>query len=98
MSNIYESIYSQDNKEGENYGWIQWKGTEVCIDIHCHCGHHGHFDGDFFYYYECPECKTKYAVGANIKLIPLNGEQIEYAKSGIGFKTTNINEINFKYK
>ena len=32
------------------HGWIQWKGTDVCIDLHCECGSHGHVDGDFVYY------------------------------------------------
>lgn len=21
-------------------GWIQWKGTDVCMDVYCSCGYH----------------------------------------------------------
>ena len=73
---MYYQIYDQDQQLGNDttYGWIQWKGTGVCMDIHCKCGHFCHFDGEFFYSYECPKCKTKFAVGANIKFIELKSE------------------------
>lgn len=61
--------------EGIPHGWIQWKGTDVCIDLHCECGFLGHYDGDFFYKYRCPQCKKAYAVGACVKLIPLTPEE-----------------------
>lgn len=85
---FYNQIYSQDNPASEAHGWVQWKNTNVCMDMHCKCGYHGHFDGEFFYYYECPACKAKYAVGQNVKLIALTSDQVEYAAaSGIGFQT-----------
>lgn len=36
--------------------YIQWKGTEVCLDFHCVCGPGkiGHFDGGFAYAVKCP--------------------------------------------
>lgn len=68
--------YNEMKKEDFNvkeipHGFIQWKGTNVCIDVFCECGHHGHFDGMFFYFFECSKCGKRYKVGANIKLIPL---------------------------
>lgn len=34
--------------EPENpYAFIQWKGTDVCMDFHCECGAHCHFDGSY---------------------------------------------------
>ena len=88
MKDFYERVYSQDNPEGDAHGWIQWKGTDVCIDLHCKCGYHGHWDGDFLYFYECPKCRTKYALGQNIRLIELTQEQSEHAaKSHVGFKS-----------
>lgn len=77
MSNLYTDVIVPNDFDVTDrpYGWIQWKGTDVCIDLHCVCGHHGHFDGDFFYYYQCPECKAKYAVGMNVALIPLTEQQ-----------------------
>ena len=38
------------------FGWVQWKGTDVCLDIHCECGELTHFDGDFCYHIACGKC------------------------------------------
>ena len=77
-SEFYKKVYEEgDNPETPSHGWIQWKGTSVCIDLHCECGSHYHYDGDFFYYYRCKDCKRVYAVGQNIKLIPLTEELIK---------------------
>jgi len=73
----YEEVYSQDNPVARSGGWIQWKGTNVCVDLHCKCGWAGHYDGDFMYHVKCPKCETCYAVGQNIKLIELTTEQTE---------------------
>ncbi len=75
MNDHYEAIYSQDSPRGEAHGWIQWKGTNVCIDLHCVCGYHDHVDAEFFYSFECPKCGKRYAVGQVVKLIPLTKEQ-----------------------
>ena len=71
----YEKVYSRDNPQTDSYGWIQWKGTDVCIDLHCICGNFGHLDGDFFYGWRCSECGQHYAVGQTIKMIPLTSEE-----------------------
>jgi len=92
-SRIMGSIAVQDHEGvGEVRGQIQWKGTDVCIDLHCECGHHGHFDGEFFYYFECPACKAKYAVGCCVKLIPLNDEQIAYVEKESRFNTCELED------
>jgi hypothetical protein len=80
--NSYESIYSRDNPEGEAHGWIQWKGTNVCIDLHCKCGAHMHFDGDFLYHFSCPHCGRKYALGQNVALIELTEDEAEANRTG----------------
>lgn len=67
----HELIGSRDNLPGDAHGWIQWKGTDVCIDLHCVCGSHGHFDGDFMYSVQCMDCGRKYRVGQNVALIEL---------------------------
>lgn len=36
--------------------FIQWKGTDLCMDFDCECGAHCHFDGDFAYCVKCPHC------------------------------------------
>ena len=81
---FHDEVYSQDNVAGSAHGWIQWKGTEVCIDLHCKCGYHGHYDGGFFYYYACPKCGAKYAVGQNVKLIELTVAQTNYVEQQRG--------------
>lgn len=85
---IYRQIDTRDNPPDGPHGWIQWKGTDVCIDLHCKCGHLGHVDCDFFYSYQCPECGTKYAVGQNVKLIELTPDEADYIdEHRMGFKT-----------
>lgn len=86
MTDHYEAIYSQDNPPGEAHGWIQWKGTNVCMDVHCSCGALTHIDADFAYYIQCGACGKQYATGCNVKLIPLTEEQAQYAKeAAVGF-------------
>lgn len=85
-SSFYEQVYSQDTPEGDAHGWIQWKGTDACIDLHCKCGHLEHLDAEFLYFYKCPACGAKYALGQVVKLIPLSDEQAEEAeKDNRGF-------------
>ncbi len=86
----YEAIYGADNAlfEDKPHGWIQWKGTKVCIDLHCVCGAHGHVDAKFFYHYECAACHRKYALGLNVPLIELTPEQAAgIAENGCAFIT-----------
>jgi len=45
--------------DGEQpHAFIQWKGTDVCMDFHCECGAHCHFDGYFAYALKCPHCNA----------------------------------------
>ncbi len=37
--------------------FIQWKGTEVCMDVYCVCGGSYHIDADFAYFVQCPSCE-----------------------------------------
>lgn len=47
------------NEAGKQpYAFIQWKGTDVCMDFQCDCGENCHFDGDFAYTVQCPRCLT----------------------------------------
>jgi len=58
-------------KPGSPHGWIQWKGTTVCVDLNCSCGGDWHIDDEFMYYVRCPTCKTVYYVSGYIELVPL---------------------------
>jgi hypothetical protein len=77
---FYDAVYSQDFGEPTpgGHGWIQWKGTDVCIDIRCACGGGCHFEGFFLYYWRCADCGRVFALGQNVKLIPLTPEQVAY--------------------
>ena len=49
------------------HGWIQFKGTELCLDVHCECGEISHIDSDFVYYVECGYCGIIYELSGFIE-------------------------------
>lgn len=63
--------------EGEGHGWIQWKGTSVCIDVRCRCGTMGHYDGTFLYFYRCTACGVTFSVGQTVRLYPIAAAHVE---------------------
>ena len=60
-----------DNKV---HGFIQWKGTDVCMDVYCKCGNQSHIDGYCAYYIKCLNCNTIYRLDNYIQLIQLTEE------------------------
>lgn len=48
--------------------FIQWKGTNVCLDFWCACGVHLHHDGDFAYRLECPDCGRMWEMPSSFAL------------------------------
>jgi hypothetical protein len=83
----FDQYYEQVHRPEETawkykpHGWIQWKGTRVCMDVHCVCGAHGHIDDDFCYHYLCKACGRKFAVSAYVKMIELTAEQAVQVES-----------------
>lgn len=62
---------SGDTKQQEPdgpHGFIQWKGTDVCMDLYCECGCHWHIDADFAYFTRCPRCGASYEVMPFVRL------------------------------
>lgn len=55
-----------DKTKPSPYAFLQWKGTNVCMDFHCKCGAHCHFDGYFAYAVKCPHCETVYQMPFNL--------------------------------
>jgi hypothetical protein len=50
-----------DPGDGESpRAFMQWKGTDVCMDFHCECGHDNHYDGFFAYIIRCAGCGLKW--------------------------------------
>lgn len=76
----------QESYEGKPHGWVQWKGTDVCMDVHCKCGYLSHFDGDFAYFMECPKCHTVYMCSGHIEFIELE------EKPDVNVKVGDIDE------
>ena len=78
MNNTHKKAINHDEAwkiqefyEGKPHGSIQWKGTDVCMDIHCKCGHHSHVHATFAYFVQCPKCKTVYMCNGHIEFIEL---------------------------
>ena len=61
---------------GEGHAWIQWKGTDACMDVHCKCGVMGHVDAEFAYFYLCPGCKQTFCVGQTVRLYPIAPDKL----------------------
>jgi hypothetical protein len=62
-----------ERDDGFSYGevslphaFVQWKGTDVCMDFRCDCGADCHFDGDFAYFVRCPKCLTVWQMPWNL--------------------------------
>lgn len=60
--------------------FVQRKGTDVCLDFHCTCGHDGHLDGDFAYYLRCPECERAYRMPATFEPVEVPNDTDWHAK------------------
>ena len=61
------------------HSFIQWKGTDVCVDLYCKCGAHSHFDGLFLYHWQCPHCKAVWQMGTNIAMRSSNEKPGQYS-------------------
>ncbi len=59
------------------YASIQWKGTDVCMDVYCDCGAMYHIDGDFVYFVHCGACGRTFYTGRYIRLIEMATHQGE---------------------
>jgi hypothetical protein len=57
--------------------FIQWKGTDVCVDIYCPCGHHGHVDGYFAHNIKCGGCGSVYVMGTQVIAKRINPETVK---------------------
>ena len=77
-------------KPGQGHAWIQWKGTDVCMDVRCRCGAHGHVDASFAYFYKCLACGDTFAVGQTVRLYALDEE---YAKRHQGVQPVVADDI-----
>lgn len=56
-------------------GWIQWKGTGVCMDVHLPCCDDAHVDADFCYFIKC-SCGKVWNLDPTIKLVELHPDEV----------------------
>lgn len=59
-----------DLSDGAPSAFIQWKGTDVCLDFACECGWEGHLDGDFVYAIKCGGCGREWQMPTTVPLRP----------------------------
>ena len=56
--------------------FIQWKGTDVCMDIHCpSCGAHNHYDTDFCYTVSCGSCGIVMEMSTHVSFRVMDPEE-----------------------
>lgn len=66
----FRTVIDFDRYKNEPHAFVQWKGTDACMDVHCACGTQGHIDGDFVYAVTCRDCGRKYEVEPFVRLLP----------------------------
>ena len=75
----------QEKYDGLPHGWIQWKGTNACMDVHCKCGELFHIDSLFAYHVKCPHCGTVFMCNGHIEIIELEIEPDHCVVTGDDF-------------
>ncbi len=70
MSSQNERILTAADIPKGPHCWIQWKGTDVCMDVHCECGELSHVDAEFAYKVKCPGCGKIWHVSPYVRLVP----------------------------
>ena len=75
--------------EDLGHTFIQWKGTDVCMDIGLPCGCSPHIDGDFAYFVRCC-CGNVWQLAADIPLRLVTEEELtEWQISPYAIKEEN---------
>ena len=68
----YEEVDKIYHKPEGSQCWIQWKGTDVCMDFECHkCDTQSHIDAEFTYFIKCPKCGTVYSCSPYVELVEI---------------------------
>jgi hypothetical protein len=71
---------SRPDADGKGHGWVQWKGTDLCMDFLCpSCGSRSHIDGYFAYIIECGHCSQLFGLNPYIEVVPLTAKEAEGA-------------------
>lgn len=57
--------------------FIQWKSTDVCLDLRCPCGVATHFDGFFAYVVQCCGCGALYELGTAVLAVRRRPDEVD---------------------
>jgi hypothetical protein len=79
---IGDYVEEQDPRPEGISARIQWKGTDICMDFECKCGHGFHVDGEFVFYIKCPGCDALYAMSPQIRVVEVPAEFTEEVTNG----------------
>lgn len=83
--NRTEAFDIEEKFKGEPHGRIQFKGTSLCMDVHCKCGSLTHVDGEYISMVECGQCGAKYSINGHVQFIEIESvsedEEIMILKS-----------------
>ena len=61
--------------------FIQWKGTDICMDMWCDCGQQNHYDGYFAYAVKCSGCGQVYELATEIEMKKVEESDFNTLKS-----------------
>lgn len=59
--NLDEPVHGTELKT-----FVQWKGTDLCMDAWCDCGGQFHVDGYFGHMVQCPFCAQVYELSTRL--------------------------------
>lgn len=62
------AFFEPDREIPFPHAFIQWKGTQACMDVRCACGASLHADKDFLYALGCPHCHRVYETPMHLPL------------------------------
>lgn len=57
--------------------FIQYKGTDICMDFHCSCGDYGHIDAEFAYFIKCNSCGAIFEMPWHVYPRQLSEEEVK---------------------
>lgn len=69
--------FGRFEREGQPYAFVQWKGTDACLDLRCKCGASGHLDADFTYAAKCAACGQLYELEPYVRLIETTADEYD---------------------
>lgn len=65
------------NQQPESHNFIQWKGTDLCMDMWCECGYQNHYDGFFTYAIKCAGCGQVYQLGTKVEMKKVSSSELK---------------------